>query len=164
MGRNETNSVTGREIVYHMMRLGQNIARWNRQYSLKEKVVQRLNELGLTQHQVEIMGFLHANPECNTISALSAEILISKGSLSLMLSKLKLAGFVEKKAAEGKDDGRKVYLSLTEKGEAALKEIMNLLIDNAAVAFDEMDAENRALFYAKVKECNEIFQAGGWKE
>lgn len=164
MGQMKTNSVTGREIVHHMLILGQSIARWNRQYSLKEKVVQRLNELGLTQHQIEIMGYLHANPECNTISALSAEIFISKGSLSLMLSKLKQTGFVKKTAAEGGDDGRKVYLSLTEKGESALMEVMNLLIDNAAVAFDEMDLEQRTLFFSKVKELNEIFQAGGWKE
>lgn len=164
MGQTEKKSVSGKEIVQDLLKLGDSIARWNKRYSLKERVVERIGEFGLTQHQLEIMGFLHANPECNTISALSSEILISKGSLSLMLTKLSDAGFVEKKAAANQDDGRKVYLSLTEKGEAAVLEVMDLLVSNAATIFDEMDAEKRALFYAKIKECNQIFQAGGWKE
>lgn len=164
MGQMEQNAVSGREIVRNLMKLGDSIARWNKRFSLKERVVERIGELGLTQHQLEIMGFLHANPECNTISALSSEIFISKGSLSLMLTKLSDAGFVEKKAAPDRDDGRKVYLSLTEKGETAVLEVMELLVSNAATIFDEMDAAKRALFYAKIKECNEIFQVGGWKE
>ncbi len=157
-------AVTGREIVYDMMQLGTSIARWNKEYSSKEKVARRLEELGLTQHQVEIMGFLHGNPELNTVSALSSELFISKGSLSLMLSKLQLAGFVQKIAAKGEDDGRKVYISLTKKGEAALQEIMDLLVEHAAVVFDEMDLERRVLFYTKVKELRELFNVGGWKE
>lgn len=164
MGRQETNTITGKEIAQHLFMLGESIARWNKRCTLKERVVQRLNELGLTKHQLEIMGYLHGNPECNTISALSAEIFISKGSLSLMLSKLHDAGFVEKKAAQGEDDGRKVYLSLTKKGESAVLEIMDLLVSSAATVFDEMDATRRALFYTKIKECNEIFHVGGWKE
>ena len=156
--------VTGREIVYDMMQLGMNIARWNKQYSSKEKVANRLQELGLTQHQIEIMGFLHNNPELNTVSALSSELFISKGSLSLMLSKLQHGGFLKKKAAKGEDDGRKVYVSLTEKGEAALQEVMDLLLDHAAVAFDNMEEERRTLIYTKVKELSELFNVGGWKE
>ena len=157
-------AVTGREIVYDMVQLGTSIARWNKRYSSKEKVAKRLEELGLTQHQVEIMGFLRSNPELNTVSALSSELFISKGSLSLMLSKLQMAGYVQKKAAKGEDDGRKVYVSLTEKGEIALREIMDLLVDHAAVVFDEMNAEKRALFYTKVNELKELFDVGGWKE
>ena len=157
-------AVTGRDIVANMMQLASDMARWNKEYTSKEKVVKRVEELGLTHHQVEILGFLYENPELDTVSALSSELHISKGSLSLMLSKLQAGGFVQKKAARGEDDGRKVYVSLTAKGENAVKEIMNLLIENGAVVFDRMDEERRTLIYTKVKELMELFNTGGWKE
>lgn len=157
-------AVTGRDIVANMIQLASDMARWNKEYTSKEKVVKRVEELGLTHHQLEILGFLYGNPELDTVSALSAELHISKGSLSLMLSKLQAGGFVQKKAARGEDDGRKVYVSLTEKGESAVKEIMNLLIENGAVVFDRMDEERRMLIYTKVKELMELFNTGGWKE
>ncbi len=157
-------AVTGRDIVANMIQLASDMARWNKEYTSKEKVVKRVEELGLTHHQLEILGFLYGNPDLDTVSALSSELHISKGSLSLMLSKLQTGGFVQKKAAKGEDDGRKVYVSLTEKGESAVKEIMNLLIENGAVVFDRMDEERRMLIYTKVKELMELFNTGGWKE
>ena len=157
-------AVSGKEIVYNMMLLGNAIVRWNRQYTLKGRIVLRMEELGLTRHQMQLMGFIHANPDINTISALSEALIISKASLSLMLTKLTKAGYVRKDAATGEDDGRKVYISLTGQGEAALHEIMGLLVEHAAVAFDTMDEEKRTLFYEKIKELQEIFKTGGWKE
>lgn len=157
-------AVTGKDIVCDMMRLGTTITRWNKQFTTKDKIANRMEELRLTHHQVEILAFLHAHPELDTVSALSTELHISKGSLSLMFSKLQLSGFIQKKAAEGSDDGRKVYVFLTEKGESAVKEIMDLLIENAAVVFDQMDEERRSLIYTKVKELMELFNVGGWKE
>lgn len=157
-------AVTGRDIVANMMKLGESMARWNKEYATKERVVKCIEELGLTHHQLEILGFLHGNPEFDTVSALSSELCISKGSLSLMLSKLQAAGFVQKKAARGGDDGRKVYVSLTPKGKKAVEETMNILIDNAAVVFEQMDEETRMLIYTKVKELMELFNVGGWKE
>lgn len=157
-------AVTGRDIVTNMMKLGESMARWNKEYAAKDKVVKRLEELGLTHHQLKLLAFLHGNPELDTVSALSSELCISKGSLSLMLSKLQAAGFVQKKAAKGGDDGRKVYVSLTPKGKKAVEETMNILIENAAVVFDQMDEERRSLIYTKVKELMELFNVGGWKE
>jgi len=158
------NTVTGKEIFRDMMLLGTNIARWNKQYSTKEKVVKRVEELGLTHHQVEILGFMKGNPELNTVSEIAAELFISKGSLSLMLSKLQRGGFVQKTSAKGEDDGRKVYVTLTEKGTAAVEEIMDLLLTQAAVGLDAMDEERRTQIYTKVKELTELFNTGGWRE
>lgn len=156
-------TATGREIVVSMMQLGTNMARWNKENATKDRVRKRIEELGLTHHQIEIMGFLYQNPEINTISAISAELLISKGSLSLMLSKLQAAGFVRKVAAQGDDDGRKVYVSLTEKGEKALLEIQEYLVEDAAIIFDQMEPERRKKIYQKVIELMELLPTGGWK-
>ncbi|MGN0135363.1 MarR family transcriptional regulator [Anaerotignum sp.] len=157
-------AVTGRDIAVNMVRLVSDMACWSKEYTTKEKVAKRVEELGITHHQTEILRFLYNNPELDTVSAISSQLHISKGSLSLMLSKLQKAGFVQKKAAKGGDDGRKVYVSLTEKGKEAVEETMDLLIENIAIGFDKMDEEKRTLFYTKVKELIELFNAGGWKE
>lgn len=157
-------TVTGREVVLSMLELTTEIAHWNKKCTTKEALLQMLEEFGLTLHQAEILGFLHGNPECNTISAISEELLISKGSLSLMISKLQSGGFVRKKSAVGEDDGRKVYISLTKKGVDAVEQFKGMVVANASEAFDTMDEKMRTLFYTKVKELKELFNTGGWKE
>lgn len=159
----KAKTVTGREIVYDMMQLGMSISRWNKQHASMEKVAKRMDELGLTHHQVEILGFIKGNPELNTVSEIAAELFISKGSLSLMLTKLQQAGFLEKQSAKGSDDGRKVYVTLTEKGEEAVEEVMGLLLDQASIIFTKMDEERRTQIYTKVQELKELFDIGGWK-
>ena len=155
-------AVTGREIISDMMQLGISIARWNKQYTSREKVAKRMDERGLTHHQLEILGFMKANPELNTVSEIAAELYISKGSLSLMLTKLQTAGFIQKTSAKGGDDGRKVYVTLTEKGNAVVDEITELLLEQASAAFENVDEKSREQIYTKVKELKELFNTGGW--
>ena len=69
-----------------------------------------------------------------------------------------------KKAAKDGDDGRKIYISLTAKGESAVQEMVELLAETAAVVFDCMDAHRRMQIYKKVQELLELFNTGGWKE
>ena len=157
-------AATGKEVVLSMLDLATDIAHWNKKYTTKTVLLQKLEELGLTSHQIEVLGFMHANPELDTVSAMAAEMFISKGSLSLMISKLEAGGFVRKKSAKGEDDGRKVYISLTEKGENAVLQIRNTVVASASEVFDDMDDEKRTLFYTKVKELKELFNTGGWRE
>ena len=119
-------AVTGKAIVTSMMRLATEMSSWNKAYATEGKVAKRIEELGLTPHQAQMLGFLYSNPELDTVSALSARLHVSKGSLSLMLSKLEAGGFVQKKAAKDGDDGRKIYISLTAKGESAVQEMVEL--------------------------------------
>lgn len=157
-------TATGRDVVLTMLDLATDIAHWNKKYTTKTVLLKKLDELGLTSHQTEVLGFMYANPELETVSQLAAEMFISKGSLSLMISKLENGGFVQKKAAKGADDGRKVYISLTEKGEKAVKDIRETMVESASDVFDDMDEERRTLFYTKVKELQELFNTGGWRE
>ena len=157
-------AVTGEDVVLRMLDLATDIGRWNKQYKTKTTLLKKVDEMGLTSHQVEVLGFMYGNPEFDTVSAMAAELFISKGSLSLMLSKLQAAGFVQKKSAKGDDDGRKVYVTLTEKGTNAVEQIRNTMVGSAAVAFNNMDDERRTLFYTKVSELKELFNAGGLEE
>ena len=157
-------TATGRDVVLKMLDLETDIAHWNKKYTTKTVLLQKLDELGLTSHQVEVLGFLYANPGLDTVSQLAAEMFISKGSLSLMISKLQHGGLVEKNAARGDDAGRKVYINLTKKGREAVEHIRETMVENASEAFDNMDEEKRTIFYTKVKELQELFNTGGWKE
>ncbi len=158
------SAATGRDIMIALMELGEEIILWNKKYTSRAKIAGRLDEMGLTSHQLEILGFLYNHPEMDTVSAIAAELFISKGSLSLMLSKLQKGGYVQKKAAKGKDDCRKVYISLTEKGKNAAEEFKELILNSASQAFEEMEEEHRVLFYEKVKELKNLFYIGGLKE
>ena len=157
-------TATGREVVLAMLDLATDIAHWNKKYTTKTVLLKKLDEMGLTGHQAEVLGFMYANPELDTVSQLSAELLVSKGSLSLMLSKLESGGFVQKNAAKGADDGRKVYVTLTEKGRSSVEEVRETMVNSASDVFDDMQEDKRALFYTKVKELQELFNTGGWKE
>ena len=157
-------TATGKDVVLTMLDLATDIARWNKKYTTKTVLLKKLDELELTSHQTEVLGFMYANPDLDTVSAMAAEMFISKGSLSLMISKLECGGFVQKKAAKGADDGRKVYISLTEKGRKSVEEIRETMVASASDVFDGMDEERRTLFYTKVKELQELFNTGGWRE
>ena len=157
-------TVAGRDVVSSLLELATEISYWNKKYTTKATLQEKLDELGLTAHQVEVLGFIYANPELDTVSKLATELFISKGSLSLMLSKLQQNGFVHKRSAKGADDGRKVYVSLTEKGALAVEEMRDAMLGSAGVAFDNMEEEKRVLFYTKLEELRELFHAGGWKE
>lgn len=158
------NAITGKDIMIAMMELASGIGRWNKMNLSHCLIHERLQELGLTKHQMELMIFLHGNMGLNTVSVLSGALGISKGSLSLMLTKLEKGGHVEKKAAKEEDDGRKVYISLTKKGEDTVKEMMESILSIGSVPFDRMEEETRILFYTKVNELKGLFQTGGWTE
>lgn len=156
--------VAGREVVIELMELGRELGHWSRKYNTKDELTEKLDELNITLHQVELMSFMYSNPELNTVSQLSNELFISKGSLSLMLTKLQNTGFVQKAAAAGADDGRKVYVTLTEKGRFAVEDVQETILKSACGVFDNMDVERRQIFFTKVMELKELFHIGGWKE
>ena len=110
-------AVTGKAIVTSMMRLATEMSNWNKAYATEDKVAKRIEELGLTQHQAQILGFLYGNPELDTVSALSARLHVSKGSVreeSVMFSRPEYhadiefaSGMVIRRLAER--DGVEVY-------------------------------------------------------
>ena len=64
-------TATGRDVVLKMLDLATDIAHWNKKYTTKTVLLQKLDELGLTSHQVEVLGFLYANPGLDTVSQLA---------------------------------------------------------------------------------------------
>lgn len=72
-------AVTGKAIVTSMMRLATEMSSWNKAYATEGKVAKRIEELGLTPHQAQMLGFLYSNPELDTVSALSARLHVQQG-------------------------------------------------------------------------------------
>lgn len=157
-------TITGKDVMALMLGLAQDMQRWNKINMSEHGIAVYLGEVGLTKHQMELLGFLYGNPETNTVSRIASELLISKGSLSLMLTKLEKQGFVEKAAPDGNDDGRKVYISLTENGRKAVENMMEVLLEKGGHVFDVMSQEKRLLFYRKLEELKAIFNLGGWEK
>ena len=58
--------VTGKDIVTNMMRLATEMSSWNKAYATEDKAAKRMEELGLTRHQLDVIGFLYTNPELDT--------------------------------------------------------------------------------------------------
>ena len=50
-------AVTGKAIVTSMMRLATEMSSWNKAYATEGKVAKRIEELGLTPHQAQMLGF-----------------------------------------------------------------------------------------------------------
>ena len=89
--------ITSREIAACVLTMSTNFLRWHKTYIEKScNIKAGLMEHNLTIPQLQILFFLRMNPKIRTVSALSAELFISKGSLSLMLTKL------EKNARKGR--------------------------------------------------------------
>lgn len=156
--------ITGRDIAVRITAMSMNFMRWHKAYVEKScNVKAKMAGRDLTIHQFQLLCFLHSNPEANTVSAISGELLISKGSLSLMLSKLEKSGYLCKAAPEKEDDGRKVYLSLTEKAKEVIWEVREELLESTSALFEQMDDEAKSKFYAKLMELQQIFAIGGIK-
>ena len=49
-------AATGKDVVLSMLDLATDIAHWNKKYTTKTVLLQKLEELGLTSHQIEVQG------------------------------------------------------------------------------------------------------------
>lgn len=90
-------AVTGKAIVTSMMRLATEMSSWNKAYATEGKDCQEDRGAGADTASGADAWFLYSNPELDTVSALSARLHVSKGSLSLMLSKLEAGALCRKK-------------------------------------------------------------------
>ena len=75
----------------------------------------------LTLQQFIILMLVH-RVDIKSVSQMACLLNLSKSSLSLTLSKMEKEGLLQKMPPPKGDDGRKVYLCVTQKGISALKE------------------------------------------
>lgn len=94
---------------------------WNKNMVNQVFNVNGKNNIYLTFQQFIILMLIY-KMEINTVSQMACLLNLSKSSLSLTLSKMEQENLLKKIPAPKGDDGRKIYLSITKKGIAALGE------------------------------------------
>ena len=78
--------------------------------------------------------------------------------MSVLKDILENGGFVQKKAAEGNDDGRKVYMHLTEKGKAVGQQIAEKIDRILTEAGEGISEANRTIMYESLFSINSNLQ------
>ncbi|MDD4843595.1 MAG: MarR family transcriptional regulator [Anaerotignum sp.] len=100
----------------------------------------------------------------NTISELSSSFYLSKSSTSLSIAKMVEKGYLEKESPSKEDDGRKIYLHLTKKGDTALQSTQNDLMAIASSYFDSFDDKKKQALYHHLNATNHLLSTGGTLE
>lgn len=97
------------------------LSQWNKNIINQVFNINGKGNIDLTLQQFIILMLVH-KMDINTVSQLANLLNLSKSSLSLTLSKMEQENLLKKMPAPKGDDGRKVYLCVTKKGSAVLKE------------------------------------------
>ena len=108
------------ELTKKLLQFKMGVSRWlgknaNNIFSLNE------NKCYLSERQFLILVHLDTFTEM-TVSQFEKIFCIGKSSLSITISKLEHDGYIGKKKGSPAEDGRKVYIFLTEKGKEFLAE------------------------------------------
>lgn len=122
------------------------------------KVGSSLMDRSLTHQQIMIIQLLahNQNKEIN-ISDLCREMALTKGTVSGIVQRLEVAGYVEKR--KHKDDKRITYVVFSEKGRAFAKEFRETINDSFQAVFKDFAAaelestrENLRILRNKIKD------------
>ncbi|WP_312071501.1 MarR family winged helix-turn-helix transcriptional regulator [Anaerotignum propionicum] len=97
----------------------------------------------------------------DTVSKISNSLYLSKSSASLSIAKMEEKGFIQKQSPSKDDDGRKIYLRLTEKGDSALKTTENSLMGITSGYFDSFAEEKKQALCHHLKAINQLILSGG---
>lgn len=113
----EQSQLLAKKMLDFQLQWGQ----WNKNMVNQVFNINGKNNIDLTIQQFIILMLIH-KMNINTISQMAYLLNLSKSSLSLTLSKMEKEDLLQKTPAPKGEDGRKIYLSVTEKGVAALEE------------------------------------------
>lgn len=99
---------------------------------------------GLTRNEMDVVLFLHNNPEFRRAADIVRHRGMAKSHVSLSVSSLERQGFLRRRFAEG--DRRAAYLELTEIGLAVAREGRAVQEDFFRRLFDGISREELALW------------------
>lgn len=152
-----------KEIAKQLIALNMNILCWNRAHLEKSfNVNGKTKEGALTIRQFHVLMFIKG-AQIHTLSEIAKWFSTSKSSMSIMLSKLEKLGYLTRKQEAGMD-GRKAFFHLTQKGEEAVAEAEENVLETIAACFSQLDAQTQARCLAHLEEFNQMITAGGKQE
>ncbi len=154
----------GKEIAKELVALNMNICWWSRGHMMKSFHVNGKNENGLlTIQQFHVLMFIKSTG-INTISELCKWLHLSKSGMSIMISNLEKMEYLYKQQADDTDDGRKVYLHLTDIGKQAVENAEQKVLADIAGCFASFSEEAQTKICTNLKELNTMLKAGGFVE
>ncbi|MEA4816549.1 MAG: MarR family transcriptional regulator [Lachnospiraceae bacterium] len=115
------------ELTKKLVKFKINVSKWLGKNAINMFELDK-NKNSLSERQFLILAHLDVFNQL-TISQFEKMFHISKSSISLTISKLELNGYVKKEKGSLEEDGRKVYICLTDTGKAIVDEI-NLKFEN----------------------------------
>lgn len=109
------------ELAKKMLEFQIQWGQWNKNMVNQVFNINGKNHINLTLQQFVILMLVH-KMDIHSVSQMACLLNLSKSSLSLTLSKMEQEELLQKIPAPKGEDGRKIYLSITQKGVAALEE------------------------------------------
>ena len=93
-----------------------------------------------------------------TISEMEEIVNTSKSSLSTVISRLEADGYLLKTPPPEGDDGRKVYLVITEKGKRAVKESYKKLREGVVVFYESLEGNRQRELEEGIDKLMNVFE------
>ncbi|MCC5910419.1 MAG: MarR family transcriptional regulator [Clostridiaceae bacterium] len=112
-------------------------------------------EQGFTLTQFKTLFIINDASSC-TMSYLSETMEVSKGTMTCMLNKLVMDGYVERKSCS--KDRRNVYVNLTEKGEEKIKEVKEKILLSLVGVVKHLNEEEKQEMYRSLTSLNTILK------
>lgn len=133
------------QIALKVMQIQACMIRWHMRYMAELFDVNGKKTDTLTRTQMEILKIIESIDRV-TISKVGKIMHVSKSSISITVSRMEAYGYVERYKANDEADGRKMFLSITEKGKMALKDISQKMLEGFAVFYKSMKEEDKEYF------------------
>lgn len=155
------DEVSGQKIAELFFDLRVNMSFWSKLHLEQVFSINGKGEEGkLTMQQFHFL--LCIRDLClDTVSELSNTLYLSKSSASLSIAKMEEKGLIKKESPNKDDDGRKMYLRLTDKGKSALKSTEKSLMNITSSYFDSFDEEKKQALCHHLDAINQLILTGG---
>ena len=133
------------------------MAVWNNMHFENYFNINGKNKNGITMHQFNILCTIYY-AKINTISALENVFCISKSSLSITVKKLENEGYILKKNGID-EDGRKVYIEVTDKGIEEIKIKEKIMYELFRNFFNSLSEDNKENLKEGIVKLNKVFKS-----
>ncbi|MGE4213667.1 MAG: MarR family winged helix-turn-helix transcriptional regulator [Anaerotignaceae bacterium] len=130
------------QIALKVMKIQMCMIRWHMQHMSELFDVNGKKTDTLTRTQMEILKIIESIQQV-TVSQLGQIMHISKSSISITVSRMEAYGYVTRYKDNDEEDGRKTFLSITQKGKIALKDINKKMLEGFAVYYKSMKEEDK---------------------
>lgn len=145
-----------KQLAAQIMNFNLSFIQWSKNSFDNNFNINGKNNFSLTVRQFHILAVIH-NWGITTISEMVEFTGISKSSLSLTITKLEKGGYVTKECHRNKEDGRKVYLSVTTKGLEAIGEAHKRLMESFHVFYESLSPEKQQDLKEGIDKLSNVF-------